>query len=104
MASTLRTIRSASLNDWGALTWSASTGVLRSVQRDGLDVFDRVGGGDAFVSGLAYGLLSGRDLQTALECGAAHGALVMTTPGDTSMATADEVRALAEGGRADVVR
>ena len=104
VANTRRTVRSASLNDWAAWAWSASTGSLCSVRRDHLNVLDRVGGGDAFASGLAFGLLSGRDLQTALEYGAAHGALVMTTPGDTSMATADEVRALAEGGRADVAR
>ena len=63
----------------------------RAPTRENLEIFDRVGGGDSFVSGLAYGFLSGKDAQWAVECGAAHGALAMTTPGDTSMATLSEV-------------
>jgi 2-dehydro-3-deoxygluconokinase len=69
-----------------------------------LEVLDRVGGGDSFASGLIHGLLANSGLATALEYGAAHGALAMTTPGDTSMATADEVIALAKGGNARVLR
>jgi 2-dehydro-3-deoxygluconokinase len=104
VATTLRRVRSATLNDWGAIAWSRSSGLLRATQRDGLEIFDRVGGGDSFASGLIYGLITGADLATALELGAAHGALAMTTPGDTSMATLQEVVALASGGTARVQR
>ncbi|MDR1710507.1 MAG: sugar kinase [Propionibacteriaceae bacterium] len=104
IATTLRTVRSATVNDWGALAWSPETGVVQAVQRDGLEILDRVGGGDSFASGLIYGLLSGETLQTAVDYGAAHGALAMTTPGDTSMATLAEVVKLARGGSARVAR
>jgi 2-dehydro-3-deoxygluconokinase len=104
VATTLRTVHSASDNDWQAIAWSPATGVLTSAAREHLAIFDRVGGGDGFASGLVYGLLSGEELQECLELGAAHGALAMTTPGDTSMATRDEVRALAGGGSARVRR
>jgi len=103
-AVTLRTVRSASRNDWGALAWSADSGIVRSTQRDDLEIMDRVGGGDSFASGLIYGLLAGKSIQEALEYGAAHGALAMTTPGDTSMATLAEVEALVRGGSARVQR
>ncbi len=104
VATTLRTVRSATVNDWGAIAWSRETGVVRATQRDSLEILDRVGGGDSFASGLIDGLLDGADLATAVEYGAAHGALAMTTPGDTSMATAAEVRKLAAGGGARVDR
>ena len=104
IATTLRSVRSATVNDWGAIAWSKETGLVQAVQRDGLEVFDRVGGGDSFASGLVYGLLAGEPLDVAVNLGAAHGALAMTTPGDTSMATANEVRKLAGGGSARVVR
>ena len=104
VATTLRTVHSASDNDWQAIAWSPATGVLTSVARDHLAILDRVGGGDGFASGLVYGLLQGEELQHCLELGAAHGALAMTTPGDTSMATRDEVQALAGGGSARVRR
>ena len=104
IATTLRTVRSASMNDWGALAWSPHDGVSQATQRDGLEILDRVGGGDSFASGLIFGLLEGEPLGTSLEYGAAHGALAMTTPGDTSMATAQEVRRLAAGGSARVIR
>ena len=104
IATTLRTVRSASVNDWGALAWSPHDGVIQATQRDGLEILDRVGGGDSFASGLIFGLLEGESLSTSLEYGAAHGALAMTTPGDTSMATAQEVRRLAAGGSARVIR
>ena len=81
-----------------------ATGVLSSAARDHLAIFDRVGGGDGFASGLVYGLLQGEELQQCLELGAAHGALAMTTPGDTSMVTRKEVAALAGGGSARVRR
>ena len=70
----------------------------------GLEIFDRVGGGDSFASGLIYGLLSGTDVETSLAYGVAHGALAMTTPGDTSMATLDEVERIVRGGAARVAR
>ncbi len=104
IATTLRTVHSASVNDWGAVAWSAGTGLLEATHRTGLDILDRVGGGDSFASGLIYGLLSGADLASSVELGAAHGALAMTTPGDTSMATAAEVLQLARGGNARVDR
>jgi len=103
-AVTLRTVTSASRNDWGALAWSDETGIVRATQRDDLEILDRIGGGDSFASGLVYGLLTGRPLHEAVEYGAAHGALAMTTPGDTSMATLAEVEALVRGGSARVQR
>jgi 2-dehydro-3-deoxygluconokinase len=103
-AVTLRSVRSASRNDWGALAWSAEDGLVRATQRDGLEILDRVGGGDSFASGLVYALLSGRDLEVAVEYGAAHGALAMTTPGDTSMASLAEVEALVRGAGARALR
>lgn len=104
IATTLRSVHSASDNDWGAIAWSRAEGLKQATQRDHLAVFDRVGGGDSFASGFVYGALAGEDLQTCLEYGAAHGALAMTTPGDTSMATAAEVFKLASGGSARVDR
>jgi 2-dehydro-3-deoxygluconokinase len=104
IATTLRAVRSATINDWGAIAWSQSTGVVQATRRETLEVLDRVGGGDSFASGLIYGLLSGEPLQAAVEFGAAHGALAMTTPGDTSMATKAEVLKLARGGGARVER
>ena len=103
-ATTLRTVRSASTNDWGALAWSSDAGFVEATHRRGLDVLDRVGGGDSFASGLSYGLATGADLAVAVEYGAAHGALAMTTPGDTSMASLAEVEALVAGAGARVQR
>ncbi|MGV8845932.1 sugar kinase [Tessaracoccus sp.] len=104
IGTTMRTVHSATINDWGALAWSPETGVLQSTHRDGLEIMDRVGGGDSFASGLIFGLIDGQSLGTALEYGAAHGALAMTTPGDTSMVTKEEVIKLAGGGSARVDR
>jgi 2-dehydro-3-deoxygluconokinase len=104
VATTTRRVVSASRNDFGAVAWSPSTGVVRARERRDLDVLDRVGSGDSFASGMIYGLLCGRPLQIAIEYGAAHGALAMTTPGDTSMATVAEVMALAGGADAAVRR
>lgn len=104
VATTLRGVRSATINDWGAIAWSAAGGIVEATHRPGLEVFDRVGGGDSFASGLIYGLLSGFDLALAVEYGAAHGALAMTTPGDTSMASLTEVQRLVQGGGARVQR
>jgi len=104
IATTMRTVRSATVNDWGALAWSSGEGLVRATQRDGLEILDRVGGGDSFASGLIHGLIEGEGLQAAVEYGAAHGALAMTTPGDTTMATRAEVHKLAGGGGARVDR
>ncbi len=104
IATTLRTVNSASDNDWGAIAWSPGTGLVQATHRPHLEILDRVGGGDSFASGLIYGLLDGTDLATALEYGAAHGALAMTTPGDATMATKAEVLKLAAGGNARVDR
>jgi 2-dehydro-3-deoxygluconokinase len=104
VATTLRTVRSATVNDWGAIAWSRDEGLVRATHRPGLEILDRVGGGDSFASGLAAGLLEGRPLATAVEWGAAHGALAMTTPGDTTMASRAEVLKLAGGGSARVDR
>jgi len=104
IGTTLRGVKSATINDWSAIAWSKEDGLVKATQRDDLMVFDRVGGGDSFASGLVYGLISGADLETAVNYGAAHGALAMTTPGDTSMATKAEVLKLAGGGSARVDR
>ena len=104
VATTLRTVHSASCNDWGAIAWSRATGVVEATYRERLEILDRVGGGDSFASGLVHGLLDGRGLRTAVEYGAAHGALAMTTPGDTSMVTEADVLRLARGGGARVDR
>ena len=103
VATTLRAVRSATRNDWGAVAW-ADGELHRATHRPDLEILDRVGGGDSFASGLVHGLLQGLPVETALEYGAAHGALAMTTPGDTSMATLAEVETLARGGSARVVR
>jgi 2-dehydro-3-deoxygluconokinase len=103
IATTLRLVRSATRNDWRAVCWTGGR-LYQSRSYPDLEIMDRVGGGDSFASGLIYGLLTGLDVATALEHGAAHGALVLTTPGDTSMATAAEVAALVRGGSARVLR
>ncbi len=104
VGTTMRSVKSATVNGWGAIAWSKDTGVVESIHRPDLEIFDRVGGGDSFASGLIYGLMTGEPLQTAVNYGAAHGALAMTTPGDTSMVTRDEVVKLASGGGARVDR
>ena len=103
VATTLRTVKTATVNDWGAIAWSNGN-FVRAIQRNGLEILDRVGGGDSFASGLIYGLMSYNDLEKAVNCGAAHGALAMTTPGDTSMALKSEVEKLMSGGNARVDR
>lgn len=103
VATSLRRVKSASINDWGAICYSNKC--LHDVGPwENLEVFDRVGGGDSFSSGFIYGLLSGFEIEEALKYGVAHGALAMTTPGDTSMATLDEVVRLAAGGSQRVQR
>jgi 2-dehydro-3-deoxygluconokinase len=104
LATTLRTVHTASVNDWGAVAWSPETGFLEATPRCGLEIYDRVGGGDSFASGLLYGLLELGNLQTAVQYGAAHGALAMSTPGDTSTARLDEVQRLIEHPTARIAR
>jgi 2-dehydro-3-deoxygluconokinase len=104
VATTLRGVRSATVNDWGAVAWAAGE-FAEATNRPGLEILDRVGGGDSFASGLIYGLLErDGDLRLAVEYGAAHGALAMTTPGDTSMVGVAEVEALMRGAGARVQR
>jgi 2-dehydro-3-deoxygluconokinase len=103
IATTLRVARTATRNDWGAIAWCTGE-FYEATPRPDLEIFDRVGGGDSFASGLIYGFLAGKDPQWAVECGAAHGALAMTTPGDTSMATLAEVERAMKGGTARVSR
>ena len=103
-ATTLRGVRTATRNDWGAIAWSRTQGFVEATNRPDMEILDRVGGGDSFASGLIYGLLSGESLATSVEWGAAHGALAMTTPGDNSMVSRDEVLRLAAGGSARVRR
>jgi 2-dehydro-3-deoxygluconokinase len=103
VATTLRNAVTASVNDWGAIAWTGGA-FHTAPTREGLEIWDRVGGGDSFASGLIYGFLAGRGAQYAVECGAAHGALAMTTPGDTSMATLAEVERVMRGGTARVAR
>jgi len=98
IATTLRNAKTATKNDWGAVCFAQGE-LFRAPVREDLEIFDRVGGGDSFASGLIYGFLTNRGAQWAVECGAAHGALAMTTPGDTTMATLAEVeRAMKKGG------
>lgn len=104
VATTLRGVRSASVNDWGAIAWSPDVGFVETTRRPELAIFDRIGGGDSFASGFIYALLQGWNVATAVEYGAAHGALAMTTPGDTSMASLDEVTSLVRGTSARVQR
>lgn len=103
VATTLRVAKTATCNDWGAIAWSDGE-FHEASQRQNLEILDRVGGGDSFASGLIYGFLTGRGANWAVECGAAHGALAMTTPGDTSMATLAEVERVMKGGTARVSR
>lgn len=103
VGTTLRGVRSATVNDWGAICYAGGE-FYEATPRPGLEIFDRVGGGDSFASGLIYGFLAGLSPQEAVEYGAAHGALAMTTPGDTTMASLKEVKRLAGGGSARVVR
>ena len=103
IATTLRTVKTATINSWGAICWAG--GKFYEVPlRENLEIFDRVGGGDSFASGLIYGLISTNDPQKAVDYGAAHGALAMTTPGDTSMATLEEVEKLMHGKSSRVER
>jgi len=103
VATTLRKAKTATVNDWGAICY-ADGDFYEARNRENLEIYDRVGGGDSFASGLVYGFLAGQGPQWAVECGAAHGALAMTTPGDTTMATLNEVLQLMKGAGARIAR
>jgi 2-dehydro-3-deoxygluconokinase len=102
-ATTMRGVKTATVNDWGAMAWSDGK-FYTATHRPELEIMDRVGGGDSFASGFIYGLMELGDPQLAVEYGAAHGALAMTTPGDTTMASLSEVKKLIGGGGARVDR
>ena len=103
VASTLRGVKTACVNDWGAVCWAG--GEFHNAEvRENLEIYDRVGGGDSFASGLIYALLAGKSPAQAVQYGAAHGALAMTTPGDTTMASLAEVENLIAGAGARVKR
>ena len=102
IATTLRTAHTASRNAWGAIALYQDQ-IVHVPQRD-IDIYDRVGGGDSFASGLIYGLLAAKPIEWAVTCGVAHGALAMTTPGDTSMTTLAEVERVIKGGSARIAR
>ena len=102
-ATTLRSVKTATINDWGAICWENGE-FYEAIHRPELEILDRVGGGDSFASGLIYGFLQGYDGDKAVNYGVAHGALAMTTPGDTSMATLEDVEKVVRGGGARVVR
>ncbi len=102
VATTLREVHSTNRHSWGAVAWiDGKTYVSPTCE---LDVYDRVGGGDGFAAGFFYGLLTGEPEEEAVKLGWAHGALLTTFPGDTSMATVDQVRAFAQGGSARIQR
>jgi 2-dehydro-3-deoxygluconokinase len=103
VATTLRHAKTATRNDWGAICY-ADGEFFEAPMRADVEIFDRVGGGDSFASGLIYGFLTGQSPQWAVECGAAHGALAMTTPGDTTMVTLKEVMQVMRGGTARIAR
>lgn len=102
VATTLREVHSANRHTWSAVAWVNGSPHVAPVMD--LDVYDRVGGGDGFAAGFVFGLLTGADVDEALRLGWAHGALVATFPGDTTMATLEQVRALAHGGSARIQR
>jgi 2-dehydro-3-deoxygluconokinase len=103
VATTLRKAKTATRNDWSAICYHQGE-FHQATDREDMEILDRVGGGDSFASGLIYGFLAGKDAKWAVECGAAHGALAMTTPGDTTMATLDEVLKLMKGAGARIER
>ncbi len=103
VATTLREVKTATVNDWSAICW-ADKEIYKSKDYKGLEIMDRVGGGDSFASGLIYGLMTSGNAETAVNYGAAHDALAMTTPGDTTMASRKEVEAIIGGAGARVQR
>jgi 2-dehydro-3-deoxygluconokinase len=103
VATTMRSVKTATINDWGAIAYYNGE-FAEAIHRPNLEIYDRVGGGDSFASGLIYGLMAEGNINFAVNCGAAHGALAMTTPGDTTMAVKEEVFKLMKGGSARVDR
>ncbi|RKY06811.1 MAG: sugar kinase [Planctomycetota bacterium] len=103
VATTLRNAKTACINDWGAVIYTEGK-LYESILRENLEIYDRVGGGDSFASGLIYGLLEGKTPEEAVDYGAAHGALAMTSPGDTTTASLAEVEKVMKGGTARVDR
>lgn len=103
VATTLRKAKTATRNDWSAICFDDGQ-FCQATDRENLEILDRVGGGDSFASGFIYGFLTGKDAKWAVECGAAHGALAMSTPGDTAMVTLDEVLKLMKGAGARIER
>jgi len=103
VATTLRQAKTASVNDWGAVLYTGGE-FYQATPRPDLQIFDRVGGGDSFASGLIYGLMQGMSPDVAVNYGAAHGALAMTTPGDTTTASLAEVERVVKGGGARIAR
>lgn len=103
VATTLREVKTATVNDWSALCWAGGE-IFKAKDYKELEIMDRVGGGDSFASGLIYGLITTKDAEKAVNYGAAHGALAMTTPGDTTMASKMEVEAIMGGESARVQR
>ena len=103
VATTLRNARTATINDWGAVCYAAGE-FYEARPMPQLEILDRVGGGDSFASGLIYGFLAEKGPQWAVDCGCAHGALAMTTPGDTTMVALPEVERVMKGGTARVLR
>jgi 2-dehydro-3-deoxygluconokinase len=103
VVSTMRRTRTANRNDWGAFAYGHGA-MHCAVEMPELEILDRVGGGDAFAAGFIFGLLTDQGLDWALNCGVAHGALAMTTPGDNSFASLEDVRELMGGAGAGVKR
>ena len=103
IGTTLRTVKTATINDWSAMLY-ADGSVHKGMSLPSLEIMDRVGGGDSFASGLIYGLMTTGDPDKAVNYGIAHGALAMTTPGDTSMASLKEVENIVSGAGARVQR
>jgi 2-dehydro-3-deoxygluconokinase len=102
VATTLREVHSTNRHSWSAVAWI--DGQTYTAPTAELDVYDRVGGGDGFASGFFYGLLTGEEPREAVKLGWAHGALLTTFPGDTTMATVEQVKAYAQGGSARIQR
>ncbi|WDE96937.1 sugar kinase [Lentisphaera profundi] len=104
IATTMRGVKTATINDWSAVAWSREDGFVESAKRNETEILDRVGGGDSFASGLIYGYMIKGSIQEGVEYGAAHGALAMTTAGDTTTARLNEVERLVAGAGARVIR
>lgn len=103
VATTLRNAKTASKNDWGAILYTGGK-FYNAILREDLEIYDRVGGGDSFASGLIYGILEGKLPEEAVNYGAAHGALAMTTPGDTTMVSLKEVEKVMRVGLIKYIR